>query len=145
MRILTIGFTKKTAEEFFAKLGQSRARRVIDVRLKNQSQLAGFAKKDDLRYFLRELLNVEYMHLADLAPTEALLSSYKKHMKSWADYEKEFQGLMEARRIEKTLNRDLLDEACLLCSEERPDRCHRRLVAEYLREKWKDVEIVHIV
>ncbi|WP_109488608.1 DUF488 family protein [Occallatibacter savannae] len=144
MRIFTIGFTKKSAEQFFTSLQRSGARTLVDVRLNNVSQLAGFSKKDDLRYFLKTICNMGYKHIPELAPTSDILDAYKKKRGDWLLYERQFLDLMAKRQVEKTIGPQLLDEACLLCSEETPDRCHRRLVAEYLQQKWDDVEIVHI-
>jgi len=144
MRIFTIGFTKKSAETFFSLLSGSGAKRLVDVRLNNVSQLAGFAKKDDLKYFLRAICGIEYIHLPELAPTQAMLDAYKKEKGDWAEYEVQFLGLMKSRAIEKSLSKDVLSEACLLCSEDKPQHCHRRLVAEYLHDKWGNVEIVHL-
>jgi uncharacterized protein (DUF488 family) len=145
MTVFTIGFTKKTARDFFSKLKQSGARRLIDVRLNNVSQLAGFAKKDDLRYFLDAICQMEYLHIPSLAPTQSILDAYKKKKGDWNVYEDRFLALMRERHIEDTISREELDGACLLCSEETPDHCHRRLVAEYLRNKWGNLEIKHIV
>jgi uncharacterized protein (DUF488 family) len=144
MKIFTIGFTKKPAEEFFTRLRNPEIRRLIDVRLNNVSQLAGFAKKDDLRFFAKAICGIEYIHLPSLAPTQAMLDSYKKMRGSWSDYEKEFLDLMKQRQIELTVSREQLDNGCLLCSEDKPEHCHRRLVADYLREKWHDVDVVHL-
>jgi uncharacterized protein (DUF488 family) len=144
MRILTIGFTQKSAQTFFSLLGTSGAKRVVDVRLNNVSQLAGFTKKDDLRYFLRAICGMDYVHLSLLAPTQEILDAYKKEKGDWAVYEKAFLELMSARAIEIALDKGTLSGACLLCSETTPEHCHRRLVAEYLRDKWGDVEIVHL-
>ena len=144
MKLFTIGFTKKTAEEFFTRLKEAGVGRLIDVRLNNRSQLAGFAKKDDLRYFLRAIDNIEYLHLPFLAPTQDLLDAYKKRKGSWSEYEKAFVQLMASRGVEQQLGRTLLAEACLLCSEDLPDKCHRRLLAEYLRDKWGDLEVDHL-
>lgn len=143
--LFTIGFTKKTAEYFFEKLKRADVKRVVDVRLNNVSQLAGFAKKTDLQYFLRELGGIEYVHAPELAPTKDILDAYKKHKGSWSDYETKFLDLMRQRRIEKTLDRELIDGACLLCSEDKPHHCHRRLVAEYLNEEWGGVSVDHLV
>jgi uncharacterized protein (DUF488 family) len=145
MKIFTIGFTNKKAEIFFEKLRQAGVKRVVDVRLSNVSQLAGFSKKDDLKYFLRAVAGIDYVHLPDLAPTKVLLDSYKKLKGEWAVYEKEFLDLMERRRIESTIAPSLVDESCLLCSEDKPHHCHRRLVAEYLQRRWPDVTIKHLV
>ncbi len=144
MRIYTIGFTKKPAEVFFTMLRDSGARRVVDVRLHNISQLAGFAKRDDLRFFLHEISRVDYVHLPILAPTPELLDAYRKRGRDWAAYECGFLSLMRERRIEETVPQELVAESCLLCSEDKPDRCHRRLVAEYLSDHWGNVEIIHL-
>jgi len=144
MKIFTIGFTKKSAEEFFSKLSKAGVKRLVDVRLNNVSQLAGFTKRDDLRYFTKAICGVEYVHLPDLAPTQDILDEYKKKWGDWPVYEKKFLDLMIRRRIETTVSKEVLDSACLLCSEDKPYHCHRRLVAEYLKEKWGEVDIRHI-
>ena len=145
MKIFTIGFTKKSARTFFTKLRESGAQQVVDVRLNNVSQLAGFAKKDDLQFFLREICHMGYVHLPILAPTAEMLDTYKKKKGEWSAYERDFLALMKSREIENNITREEIADGCLLCSEEKPHHCHRRLVAEYLREKWTDLEIVHIV
>jgi uncharacterized protein (DUF488 family) len=143
--IFTIGFTKKSAEQFFARLQEAGVKRVVDVRLNNISQLAGFTKKEDLRYFLKAIAGIEYVHLPELAPTQEMLDAFKKEKGDWAEYEKQFLELMASRHIEKKVPREILDGGCLLCSEERPEHCHRRLVAEYLSRHWKDVRTRHLV
>jgi len=145
MKIFTIGFTKTSAERFFTNLQRPGLQRLVDVRLNNVSQLAGFAKRDDLRYFVRAICGIEYIHVPELAPTQELLDGYRKAKHGWDDYERLFRALIASRRIEDTVPREILDGGCLLCSEDRPARCHRRLVAEYLRDKWRDVEIEHIL
>jgi uncharacterized protein (DUF488 family) len=117
--------------------------KIIDVRLNNVSQLAGFAKRDDLKYFAKAICGIDYKHLASLAPTQEMLDAFKKQHGSWADYERRFLDLMASRQIEK-MDPEQLDGGCLLCSEAKPHHCHRRLVAEYLKEKWGDVEIRHL-
>ena len=117
---------------------------VLDVRLNNVSQLAGFAKKDDLRYFLMAICGIDYAHQTEFAPTQDMLDAYKKQRGEWADYEKRFLELMANRRIEQAVARDAIDGACLLCSEDKPHHCHRRLVAEYLAQQWGDVETRHL-
>lgn len=134
MDIYTIGFTKKNAEEFFKFLKVSGAKTLIDVRLNNVSQLAGFAKRDDLKFFLKELCGAEYVHSPELAPTKDILNAYKKGDISWKVYEEKFMNLMAQRNIEKSVKPALLDHGCLLCSEHEPHFCHRRLVVEYLNE-----------
>jgi uncharacterized protein (DUF488 family) len=145
MKLFTIGFTKKSAETFFTRLKNAGVKRLIDVRLNNVSQLAGFTKKDDLRYFTKAICNIEYVHLPEFAPTADILNPYKKAKSGdWELYERQFLELIRARHIESTTPRELLDGGCLLCSEEKPHHCHRRLVAEYLKDKWSDVDIEHI-
>jgi uncharacterized protein (DUF488 family) len=145
IRINTIGFTKKGAEKFFTALRLENVKRVVDIRLNNVSQLAGFAKKDDLRYFLKTICSIAYLHVPELAPTEDILSEYKKQGERWQVYETKFTELMSQRRIEDKMKGIVSDGDCLLCSEDKPDYCHRRLVAEYLKEKWGNLEIRHIV
>jgi uncharacterized protein (DUF488 family) len=144
VKISTIGFTKKTAAKFFGLLRGSGAKRIVDVRLNNVSQLAGFAKKDDLAFFLREIASMEYVHVPELAPTQAMLDAYKKEKGDWQQYENRFLGLMRERKIEEKLPRSIFDGGCLLCSEDTPHHCHRRLVAEYLKQHWGDIEIKHL-
>jgi uncharacterized protein (DUF488 family) len=143
--LFTIGFAGKTARDFFEKLRKAGVRRLIDVRLNNVSQLAGFTKKKDLEYFLRVIADIDYAHFDDLAPTKDILDSFKKQKKiDWADYERRFNALMEQRSPEKHHRPDEFDHACLLCSEATPDKCHRRLVAEHLSRKWGNMEIKHL-
>jgi uncharacterized protein (DUF488 family) len=144
IRLFTIGFTQKKAEEFFTVLRNAGIRRVLDVRLNNVSQLAGFTKRDDLRFFLREICDADYYHLPECAPTQAILDEYKKNGGSWEAYVRQFLPLMAFRRIETLLPPDLLDHGCLLCSEPTPEKCHRRLVAEYLKERFEDLSIIHL-
>lgn len=144
MKLFTIGFTKKPAERFFGLLRASGAKRVVDVRLHNVSQLAGFAKRDDLRYFLSEICGIDYVHLPELAPTKEILDDYRKRGGDWETYEVQFADLMLQRRIAESVAQNIISDGCLLCSEDRPDRCHRRLVAEYLDDRWGGVEIIHL-
>jgi uncharacterized protein (DUF488 family) len=143
MKLFTIGFTKTSAQHFFTRLRGSGARLLADVRLNNVSQLAGFAKREDLKWFAGELAGIPYRHLPQLAPTQDLLDRYKKQKGDWSSYADDFLELMRTRRIEQN-DPAMLDGACLLCSEDTPHHCHRRLVAEYLRAHWGDVEIVHL-
>lgn len=144
MKVFTIGFTKKNAQRFFELLRGSGARRVVDVRLNNVSQLAGFAKKDDLAFFLKEICGMEYIHLPALAPTQEMLDEYKKQRGDWQTYETRFLELMKQRRIEEMIPREAVADGCLLCSEDKPHQCHRRLVAEYLKQHWGNVEVSHL-
>ncbi|EMW7172964.1 DUF488 family protein [Vibrio parahaemolyticus] len=134
MKIYTIGFTKKTAESFFGYLNSSNIKTLIDVRLNNTSQLSGFAKRDDLRFFLKELCDADYVHIPELAPTKKILKPYQNKEISWERYEDMFLNLMAQRNIEKLISTSLLDQGCLLCSEHEPHFCHRRLVVEYLNQ-----------
>jgi uncharacterized protein (DUF488 family) len=143
MKIFTIGFTRSTAEKFFGRLRRAKASALVDVRLSNGSQLAGFAKRDDLAWLVGELCGIPYRHALELAPTAGLLDAYRKRHVDWEGYANAFGQLIRDRQIE-TADPATFDGACLLCSEEKPHRCHRRLVAEYLASHWPDVEIVHL-
>jgi len=145
MEIATIGFTQKSAEDFFERLKRAGIKRLVDVRLNNVSQLAGFAKRDDLRYFLREICGAEYVHEPLLAPTQEMLDAYRKSGGSWAEYEVAFLALMRERRVEETVPRSLFDApSALLCSEDKPTQCHRRLVVEYLQQHWGTIAVRHL-
>jgi uncharacterized protein (DUF488 family) len=142
--LYTIGFTKKNAEAFFGKLKRAGIKKVIDIRLNNESQLAGFTKKDDLRFFLRALLNCDYRHDPNWAPTKEILDDYKNNKIDWIEYEMRFKKLIDDRKIEDKISAEDLDGTCLLCSEPTPEKCHRRLVAEYLKKKLGDIDLNHI-
>ena len=142
-KLYTIGFTGKNAAKFFSLLKHSGADHLIDVRLNNVSQLAGFAKRDDLKFFLKEILGWSYSHCPELAPTKEILDEYKKNKGSWENYEISFFRLLEKRAVEESFSVEQLSNSVLLCSEDRPENCHRRLVAEYLNEKWGNVFRIH--
>jgi uncharacterized protein (DUF488 family) len=145
MEVYSIGFTKKSAADFFGALRKAGVRRLLDVRLNNSSQLAGFTKREDLPFFLQELCGADYRHEPLLAPTQDLLDDYRKEKRGWPDYERRFLELMAERRIEQALDRDLFAvPSVLLCSEPTADRCHRRLVLDYLQAKWGDLTIRHL-
>lgn len=145
MEIYSIGFTQKTAEQFFTRIKDAGIRLLLDVRLNNVSQLAGFAKRADLAFFLREICGAGYRHEPLLAPTQEMLDSYRSKAAPWQEYERRFLALMAERRVECELDRALFENpTVLLCSEATAERCHRRLVMEYLREKWGDVAISHL-
>ncbi|MEN4768961.1 DUF488 family protein [Duffyella gerundensis] len=145
MNIYSIGFTEKSAEKFFTLIKSQPIKLLVDVRLNNVSQLAGFAKKKDLQYFLRELCNVDYVHILDLAPTKEILDPYKKGNITWEAYEDKFMSLMAKRNIER-IDKKLITDGCLLCSEHKPHHCHRRLVIEYLNHHWNtDFEVKHLI
>jgi len=144
MRVFTIGFTRKSAQRFFELLQGAGVRRILDVRLNNVSQLAGFAKKQDLAYFARAIADIDYLHLPQLAPTQAMLDDWREGHRDWPTYERQFLALLRERRVEQTLSREQIAEGCLLCSEAEPHHCHRRVVAEYLAEAWGDLDIRHL-
>ena len=144
MIIHTIGFTQKSAEKFFGSLVAAGVTRVIDTRLHNTSQLSGFAKQDDLRFFLGKIGSIEYQHEPLLAPTDDILDRYKRKVITWPQYEEAYVALIRERGVESRLRPTALGDACLLCSEAEPHHCHRRLAAEYLRHHWQDVRINHI-
>jgi uncharacterized protein (DUF488 family) len=140
----TIGFTKQTAAGFFGVLRSSGVRRVLDVRLNRTSQLAGFAKEVDLRFFLEELAGIDFVVLDQLAPTPELLAAYRSKAIGWDEYAKLYEALLVARRVEESVSEDVLVGGCLLCSEHTADRCHRRIAAEYLVERLGGWDIVHL-
>ncbi|HEV7434181.1 MAG TPA: DUF488 domain-containing protein [Pseudorhizobium sp.] len=136
MDVVTIGFTKTSAENFFGRIKAAGVKKVIDVRLHNSSQLAGFAKADDLPFFLRELCGAHYAHEPLLAPTEEIMTSFKKLKGDWNVFREAFLRLMAERKIESQFKAEVFDDACLLCSEDKPHHCHRTLVCDYLNGKW---------
>lgn len=142
--LFTIGFTKKTAQQFFSILRTNGVKRIIDIRLNNVSQLAGFTKRDDLRFFLRELCNADYLHRPECAPTKSLLEKYKKQGQIWEDYVSDFIPIITHRKVEDLFDLQTLDHACLLCSEPLPENCHRLLVSKYLRNHYPSIEIKHV-
>jgi len=145
MKLYTIGFTQRSAEDFFDTLKKSGIDRLIDVRLNNVSQLAGYSKKDDLQYFLRTICGADYHHELTLAPTKEMLDTYRGGKIAWDDYEPQFRALLRERKVERKLDRGLFTgKPVLLCSEFEPEHCHRRIVAEYLAKKWGGIEIVHL-
>ena len=133
----SIGFTQKKAEHFFSLLRENKVRILLDVRLNNVSQLAGFAKRDDLIYFLREICEIDYMHIQDLTPTADILNRYKTGGIRWDEYADLFLNLMSKRNIERSITPEMIDSGCLLCSEHQPHNCHRSLVLNYLKEAWR--------
>jgi len=136
INLTTIGFTKTTAAGFFDRVKSAGVKKVVDVRLHNTSQLAGFAKADDLAYFLREICGTHYVHQPLLAPTDDILKAFKRDKGDWSIYENSFMRLMEQRKIEDRFKPEMFEGGCLLCSEDKPHHCHRRLVCDYLNNKW---------
>ena len=144
MKLFTIGFTQKTAEQFFSTLCDAGVKRVVDIRLSNVSHLAGFAKRDDLRYFLKTICGIDYIHVPDMAPTKELLDNFKKKKGDWAVYEQTFNKLIAGRNIDRKYQGKIFNGDCLLCSEATPEHCHRRIIAEHLQEKWGKVDVEHL-
>ena len=145
MEIATIGFTKHSAESFFGRLRRAGTRHLVDVRLNNVSQLAGFAKRDDLKFFLSEIVGASYSHEPQLAPSSETLIAYRNKEMTWEDYEKRYLDLLAHRAVENHLDVDLFRKGVvLLCSEQTSERCHRRLAAEYLDNHWGGVSITHL-
>lgn len=144
--IFTIGFTKKSAEKFFNLLRDNHVKQLVDIRISNNSQLAGFAKGSDLAFFTKEICHIPYEHIVDFAPSKELLDSWHKGDVTWSDYEKQYTAMLNERNILKKYGIKKFDRACFLCSEDTPENCHRRLLAEYLKKhSTEDVKIVHLV
>ncbi len=146
IHLFTIGFTGSSAEHFFARLRAGGVRKVIDVRLWPDTQLSGFAKRKDLPYFLKSLVGIDYEYRAELAPSEEILKKYKDGQMSWDEYARAYSALLEQRGVAQKINPDEFDRGCFLCAEASPDRCHRRLLAEYLQKEWsrQKVEVTHL-
>ena len=145
INLYTIGFTGKSAEHFFSLLKKNKVSKIIDTRINSTSQLSGFAKEIDLKFFAKALGPYEYEHLTEYAPTKELLTKYRKKMITWEEYEIEYLNLLDLRKISRRINISGLNDACLLCSEHTPDRCHRRLLAEYIKQSNSDVKITHLI
>ena len=144
--LYTIVFTKKSAEQFFELLKKNNVKKIVDVRINNASQLAGFAKGKDLQYFVKQICNAEYQHITDFAPTKDLLSKWRKEEVNWKQYTTIYINLLKERSIIKKYDVKQFDGACFLCSEETPELCHRRLLVEYIKEHLnEDVKIVHLI
>ncbi|GAB7016237.1 DUF488 domain-containing protein [Methanogenium cariaci] len=144
MKLYTIGFTKKNARQFFELLMNNQVKTVCDVRLNNNSQLAGFTKSSDLPYFLEKIGNIKYVHWVRVAPEKELLKKWQKKEISWRQYEEEYLTMLMRRNIQEMDIFEQLDRGCLLCSEPTAEQCHRRLLAEYLKNSIPDLEIIHL-
>jgi uncharacterized protein (DUF488 family) len=144
IKLFTIGFTQKSASSFFEGLRKARICKVIDTRLNNTSQLSGFAKQNDLKYFLAEIGSISYFHDLLLAPTQDILGAYKKKQISWQDYSEKYLEILRDRHVESITNREDLQNCCFLCSEDKPHFCHRRLAAEYFQSHFNNIEIIHL-
>ncbi|MBV6512662.1 MAG: hypothetical protein FMNOHCHN_02176 [Ignavibacteriaceae bacterium] len=142
--LYTIGFTEKTAEEFFTLLMKAGVKTLIDTRINTVSQLAGFAKKTDLPYFLKVIGNISYLHEPLFAPTKELLASYRNKELTWEEYEIIYINLIKERKVESLFSVADLNDSCLLCSENLPDHCHRRLLADYLKHNLNGIHVTHL-
>lgn len=145
IKLLTIGFTNKSAQKFFELLKKNDVSKIVDTRINNTSQLSGFAKGSDLAYFAKEVGNMDYLHKIDFAPTKELLEKYRKGIITWEEYEPEYLNLLDIRKVGNKINVEELHQNCLLCSEHTPEKCHRRLLAEYIKARFNNVEIIHLV
>lgn len=145
IKLYTIGFTGKPAEKFFHLLKAAEVKKIVDTRINNRSQLAGFAKGSDLQFFAHAIGNMEYEHNLDFAPTKELLARYRDKKMSWEEYEVEYLNLLDMRKVAQKTDIEKLHGHCLLCSEHTPEKCHRRLLAEYLQQVNKDIEIIHLI
>lgn len=145
IKLFTIGFTEKPAEKFFTLLQNSGVKEIVDTRLNNVSQLAGFAKANDLKYFAKQIAGISYSHNLDFAPVKELLAKYRDKKISWDEYGQEYLNLLDMRKISGKINIDKLHNNCLLCSEHSPEKCHRRLLAEYLARVKNDIKIIHLI
>jgi uncharacterized protein (DUF488 family) len=143
-KLYTMGYTQKTAETFFNLVNNAGIKRLVDIRLHNNSQLTGFTKQNNLKYFLERLSDCDYCHIPLMAPSKDIFDDYMKNGLEWKDYERRFKELIGQRKIEQMINEDEIDGACLLCCEPEATNCHRRLVAEYLQSHYRDIEIIHL-
>ena len=145
IKLYTIGFTKKPAQKFFDLLKESGVSKIVDTRINNSSQLSGFAKASDLKFFAKEIGDINYEHKIDFAPSKELLSKYRKKEITWKEYEDEYLNLLDIRKVAQKTDIEKLHKNCLLCSENKKKKCHRRLLAEYLQHVKGDVEIIHLI
>lgn len=142
--LYTIGFTNKSAKQFFELLKSNKVKKLLDIRLNAGSQLAGFAKGKDLPYFMEKICGAGYEHSLDMAPTKEMLDAYRDKTMAWDEYEGTYLELLKKRNIANKVKIEDLDGACLLCSEHEPEYCHRRLLAEYLQGKIQGIQIIHL-
>ena len=145
MKLFTIGFTGKSAEKFFGLLETSKASKLIDIRINRTSQLAGFAKEQDLKFFLPKLIGMDYVVREDLAPTKELLASYRNKEINWDDFADNYSELLKQRGVIDSLDSELFENAVLLCSENEPEKCHRSLLAELISNKFTSVHISNLI
>lgn len=144
--LYTIGFTKKSAEQFFELLKKNKVNKLVDIRISNSSQLAGFAKGNDLKYFVKTICGIDYKHITDFAPTKDLLDKWRKEEITWNQYTEVYINLLKDRGILKKYGINIFNNTCFLCSEETPELCHRRLLVEYFKEhSTEEITIKHLI
>lgn len=145
-KLYTIGFTQKSAKTFFESLKNNNIETIIDIRLNNTSQLAGFAKFPDIAFFLNELCAINYIHDTKFAPQKTTLKNYKNKTIDWEQYVAEFDNTMKSRHIEEYIRKNYrnLNNMCLLCSEPTAEKCHRRLIADIFKSQYTHLEIIHL-
>ncbi|MDV3427080.1 MAG: DUF488 domain-containing protein [Bacillota bacterium] len=144
MHIYTIGFSKRNAEEFFEALKENKIKTLIDIRLNNKSQLAGFTKRSDIEYLLKQIAGIKYAYFPEFAPTKEILDKYRDSKITWDEYENKYNQLLKERKPLFNVNKEIFQDSCLLCSEFLPDKCHRRLAAEYIKNYYDDITIIHL-
>ena len=142
--LYTIGYTKRSAQSFFTTLEDANVKLLIDIRLNNTSQLAGYTKKEDLAFFLKAISSCDYVHLPEFAPSKDILDSYHAKNIDWQVYESKFTELLESRNPIMQIRGLNIDHSCLLCAEPKPDKCHRRLVANYIKQYYPEIQIQHL-
>ncbi len=146
MKLYTIGFTKKSAEEFFNLLIENKVKTIIDIRRNNKSQLAGFTKENDLKFFLKKIANTKYIYLSEFAPDDIILKDYRSKNLNWVQFEEKYLDQIKKYENWENFDSDILQDGCLLCSESSPTKCHRRLLAEFFLNKYRDksIQIIHL-
>jgi len=142
--LFTIGYTKKSAEKFFGIISENKIEIVADVRLYNSTQLAGFSKSWDLKYFLKQICNCSYIEMQEFAPTRSLFDNYKKGYIKWHEYERVYNEFLNTRANLDFFGAFQNKRICLLCAEDTPECCHRRLLAEKIAITYDNVTIVHL-
>jgi len=145
LNLYTIGFTGKSAEQFFTLVSETKASRLIDIRINRTSQLAGFAKEQDLKFFIPQLTNMEYVVREELAPTKDLLASYRRQDIAWEQFAERYEQLLRERLLQNALSLEDFSNSILLCSEKEPEKCHRTLLANILIEQFPSLEIVNLI
>ncbi len=147
MKLYTIGFSGKSAETFFELLENAGVKSIFDLRLSNRGQLAGFTKEDDLRYFLKRLMNIPYFHYPELAPDHDLMDDYHKKRVDWEGFKIRFEAIMESRGADEILKK-IIPQApqpiCLLCSEAKANTCHRSLIAARVQKLMPGTEVIDL-